>query len=325
MVKRLMGAAAVAALLALAGPAAAQDQAEYTMKLASPSQPADITVQAFRHFADLVNERSDGRIDVQVFDSAQLGDQRDYIESMRFGSIQGGEITTSVMSSVAEEFEVFNLPYLSRSMDHLKEVVEGGLDEEMNEILLENANLRILAWMIRAPRSVYGNRPIRTPEDFAGLKIRVMQSPAMLDAMETFGAKPVPISASERYMALQTGVVDAAENSPTVIVSEKEYEVTDVLSLTQHFLSPNLLVVDNNWFTSLPEDLQEIVLQAGEDAQDYAFEVESKANEATLGQLKEQGMEVVELDDVGAFVKAAQPIHDAYREKLGGLIDRFSK
>ncbi|MCF3933269.1 TRAP transporter substrate-binding protein [Acuticoccus sp. M5D2P5] len=322
MLKRLLSAAALAALVGAAAPASAAD---FTMKLASPSQPADITVQAFRHFADLVNERSEGRIDVQVFDSAQLGDQRDYIESMRFGSIQGGEITTSVMSSVAEQFEVFNLPYLSRSMDHLREVVEGGLNEDMNEILLDEANLRILAWMIRAPRSVYGNRPIRTPADFNGLKIRVMESPAMLDAMEAFGAKPVPISASERYMALQTGVVDAAENSPTVVVSEKEYEVTDVLSLTQHFLSPNLLVVDNNWFTSLPEDLQEIVLQAGKDAQDYAFEAESKANAETLDQLKAQGMDVVEVEDVSAFVEAAKPIHDAYREKLGDLIDRFSK
>lgn len=322
MLKRLMGAATIAASFAIAGPATAD--AEFTMKLASPSQPADITVKSFRFFADLVNERSDGRIDVQVFDSAQLGDQRDYLESMRFGSIQGGEVTTSVMSSVAEEFEVFNLPYLSRGMDHLRQVIDGGLDERMNEILLEGSNLRILAWMIRAPRSVYGNKAIRTPEDFSGLKIRVMQSPAMLDAMETFGAKPVPISASERYMALQTGVVDAAENSPTVIVSEKEYEVTDVLSLTQHFLSPNLLVVDENWFSSLPDDLQQIVAQAGREAQAFAFGAESQANEATLGQLQQQGMEVVTVDDVAPFVAAAKPIHDAYREKFGDLIDRFS-
>lgn len=326
MLRSLTWAASLVAVLATTSAAYAQaDEAEYTMKLASPSQPADITVRSFRHFGDLVEERSDGRIDVQVFDSAQLGDQRDYIESMRFGSIEGGEVTTSVMSSVAEEFEVFNLPYLSENMDHLRNVLDEGLAERMNEILQEEADLRILSWIVRAPRSVYGSRPIETPEDFDGLNIRVMQSPAMLDAMTAFGASPVPISASERYMALQTGVVDAAENSPTVILTEKEYEVADHLSLTEHFISPNLLVVDQNWLSSLPEDLQEIVIQAGKDAQDWAYQEETAAYESAIEKLRAQGMQITQVPNKEPFVEASQPIYDEYRERLGDLIDYFRK
>jgi tripartite ATP-independent transporter DctP family solute receptor len=301
--------------------------AEFELKLGSPSQPADTNVQAYFFFERAVEARSDGRIDVQVFHSGQLGDQRDYLESMRMGSLQAGEVTTSVMSTVADEFEVFNLPYLARSMDHLKEVLDAGLGEQMNELLQEKAGLRIVSWFIRAPRSIYSAKgAITTPEDFAGLKIRVMESPVMVKTFEILGATPVPIAATERYMALQTGVVDAAENSPPVVLSEKEYEVTKYVSLTEHFLSPNVLVMDNNWYNNLPEDLQSIIDVAGKEAGAYEFGLEVATTNAVLDQLRNQGMQVNAIEDKTPFVEKAKAVYAEYEDRIGKeLIEQFLK
>lgn len=320
--KGLLGLTA-AMTLAFGGTALAAD---FTLKVGSPSLPADTNVQAFIYFETLVEGRSDNRIDVQVFHSGQLGDQRDYLESMRMGSLQAGEVTSSVMSSVAEEFEVFNLPYMAHNMGHLRQVLDRGLHERMNTLLQEKANLRIVSWFIRAPRSVYSAKaPIKGPEGFDGLKIRVMMSPAMVKTMEILGAKPVPIAATERYMALQTGVVDAAENSPPVVLSEKEYEVTKYVSLTEHFLSPNLFVMDNRWYGNLPDDLKAIVDQAGKEAGAYAFGAESMMVTSVLDQLRARGMEINEIQDKAPFVEKVQPVYDEYRDKLGDLIKLFAQ
>ncbi|HEX5795934.1 MAG TPA: TRAP transporter substrate-binding protein [Geminicoccaceae bacterium] len=320
----LLGAAALVA--GLAGPGLAADP-EYVLKLGSPSQPADTNVQAYFFFERAVEARSDGRIDVQVFHSGQLGDQRDYLESMRMGSLQAGEVTTSVMSTVAEEFEVFNLPYLARSMDHLKAVLDGGLAEQMNQLLQNKAGLRIVSWFIRAPRSIYSARgPINTPDDFAGLKIRVMESPVMVKTFEILGATPVPIAATERYMALQTGVVDAAENSPPVVLSEKEYEVTRYVSLTEHFLSPNVLVMDNGWYGNLPEDLQTVIDQSGREAGAYEFGLEVATTNAVLDDLRTVGMEVNTIEDKTPFVEKAKAVYAEYEDRIGkDLIEQFLK
>jgi TRAP-type transport system periplasmic protein len=323
-IRTLLGLAALGA--ALAGPGLAADP-EHILKLGSPSQPADTNVQAYFFFERAVEARSDGRIDVQVFHSGQLGDQRDYLESMRMGSLQAGEVTTSVMSTVADEFEVFNLPYIARSMDHLKEVLDRGMAEEMNQLLQERAGLRIISWFIRAPRSIYSARgPINTPDDFAGLKIRVMESPVMVKTFEALGATPVPIAATERYMALQTGVVDAAENSPPVVLTEKEYEVTKYLSVTGHFLSPNVLVMDNNWYNNLPEDLRAIIDEAGREAGAYEFGLEVAMTDSVLGTLGGLGMQVNQVDDKLPFIEKVKPIYAEYEDRIGReLIDQFLK
>jgi tripartite ATP-independent transporter DctP family solute receptor len=320
----LLGAAALGA--ALAGPGLAADP-EYVLKLGSPSQPADTNVQAYLFFERAVEARSDGRVDVQVFHSGQLGDQRDYLESMRMGSLQAGEVTTSVMSTVADEFEVFNLPYIARSMDHLKAVLDGGLGEHMNQLLQERAGLRIVSWFIRAPRSIYSARgPINKPDDFAGLKIRVMESPVMVKTFEALGATPVPIAATERYMALQTGVVDAAENSPPVVLTEKEYEVTEYLSVTGHFLSPNVLVMDQNWYSNLPEDLQGIIDRAGHEAGAYEFGLEVAMTNSVLETLTGLGMTVNQVEDKAPFVDKVKPIYAEYEDRIGkDLIELFLK
>ena len=191
----------------------------------------------------------------------------------------------------------------------------------------ESTGLKILGWMIRSPRNIYNSRnAITTAADFNGMKIRVMESPIMTRTFELLGAVPVPLSAAERYMALQTGVVHGAENSVGIIVSEKEYEVTDYVSLTAHNITPNIIAFDKNYFDKLPADIQEVLLQAGEEAGAFATRLDSESQQATLDTLKSLGMKVNDIADKSSFTKAVSPIYAQYRDEIGGdIIDAFLK
>lgn len=304
---------------------AADAKGQYVIKMANPSNPEDNCVKAFYLFEQLVEERTDGRVDVQVFDSGQLGAHRDYIEQMQMGSLQAGEINTAVLSGFDPKFMVFDLPYLSKNVAHLESVLEGGLDAKLSKSLEETTGLKIIGWMIRAPRNIYNSRnAITTADDFKGMKIRVMESPIMTKTFQLLGAVPVPLSASERYMALQTGVVHGAENSVGIIVSQKEYEVTDYVSLTAHNITPNIIAIDNKYFNKLPADVQAVILQAGKEAGAYATKLDADSEAAVLEQLRGFGMQVNDIEDKSSFTDKVAPIYDQYRDEIGGdIIDAF--
>lgn len=304
---------------------AADGKGQYVIKIANPSNQEDNCVKAFYYFEKIVEERTGGRVDVQVFDSAQLGAHRDYIEQMQMGSLQAAEINTAVLSGFDSKFMVFDLPYLSRDIEHLESVLEKGLGEKLNASLEESTGLKIIGWMIRSPRNIYNSRnAINTANDFRGMKIRVMESPIMTRTFELLGAVPVPLSAAERYMALQTGVVHGAENSVGIIVSQKEYEVTKYVSLTAHNITPNIIAFDKKYFEKLPADIQQIVLEAGKEAGAYATKLDSDSEAETLEQLRGFGMQVNDIADKSSFVKAVAPIYSQYRNEIGGeIIDAF--
>lgn len=298
---------------------------EFILKMASPSNSDDNNVKAFYYFEEQVEAATDGRIDVQVFDSGQLGDHKDYIGSLQLGSIQAAEISTSVLNSIDPAFMVFDLPYIVKGMDHEREVIESGIGQILSDKLEEKADIVVGGWMIRAPRSVYSSRgAINSAEDFKGLKIRVMDSPIMIRTMELLEATPVPVSASERYMALQTKVVDAAENSPAIILAQKEYEVTTYLSLTEHFCTPNAIAFDKIFLDSLPEDLRKIVLEKAAEAGEYAQMLDAEGLVETLEALEAEGMSVIEVADKESFIKVLQPLYEEYTEKIGrDIIEAF--
>lgn len=302
-------------------------KAEFVLKMASPSNSEDNNVKAFYHFEEEVEKATDGRIDVQVFDSGQLGDHKDYISSLQMGSIQAAEINTSVLNSIDDSFMIFDLPYVAKGMDHERQVLDSGIGEVLSKKLEDKANIVIGGWMIRAPRSVYSSKgSITDVSDFKGLKIRVMDSPIMIRTMELLEATAVPVAASERYMALQTGVVDAAENSPAIVLAQKEYEVTKYLSLTEHFCTPNVIAMDKNFLDKLPEDLRTIVWDKAAEAGVYAQKLDADGLVETLKALEEEGMTIVEVPDKSSFVERLQPLYDEYADKIGqDIVDAFIK
>ena len=314
----ILGAAALVASAATAADA-------IKMKITTPSVEADAMTQGYIQFAKLVNMRSGGRIDAKVYHSGQLGSHRDSLEGLQLGTIQAAEINTAVVSAVAEEFEIFSLPYVIRSLDHAQEVLHNGVEAKLDGILRKKAGLTILSFYHRAARSVYSSKgPIEKVEDFAGLKIRVMQSPVMIKSMEVLGARPTPIAATERYMALQTKVVDAAENSPALVFTEKEYEVTKYLSITGHFFSPNVFLTSVKFFEGLPKDLQVIVKQAAIEGSQFAMGNEVAQADNSINTLKGLGMKVNFIEDKRPFVEKVKPLYKEYEKMIGkDLIEAF--
>jgi tripartite ATP-independent transporter DctP family solute receptor len=301
---------------------------QYVIKMATPSNPEDSCVRAFYDFKEMLEEKTEGRILVEVHDRGQLGSHADYIDSLGMGSIQAAEINTSVLSSIDPSFQVFDLPYISKDMDHqMKVLYEDGLGDILSEKLEKAAGIKIIGWMVRSPRSVYSSKgEIHGVDDFSGLKIRIMESPVMTKTMEYLGAVPVPLSATERYMALQTGVVDAAENSVPLIITEKEYEVTDFLNLTEHFITPNIIAMDVNFFNNLPEDLQKVVEETALEAGKLASKYDKEELDSSLVQLEELGMKITHIEDKTPFVEAVKPLYEEYSDEIGqDILDMFLK
>ena len=165
---------ALVMLLALAVPTAfAEDKAEYVITLANPSNPEDNVVKAFYYFEQIVEERSNGRIDVQVYDSGQLGSHADCIDSMQLHSLVAAEVNTSVLGNIDPAFSIFDLPYLADGMDGEIEVIASGLGDVLDQRLQDAANLKIVGWFVRSPRSIYTSKgPASCLADLAGTKIR---------------------------------------------------------------------------------------------------------------------------------------------------------
>jgi len=306
-------------------PSAEVKKGEFVIKVASPSAPDDSCVQAYFKFKELAESKSNGRISVQVFPNGQLGDQKNYIAQMQAGNIQIGEVSTPLLAPLVPAFAVFDLPYIATDMDHEIRVLQSGLGDKLSKSLEEKAGLKIVGWLVRSPRSVYSSKGvISSANEFKGLKIRVMQSPIMVKTMELLGAQAVAISANERYMALQTNVVDAAENSVPLIITQKEYEVTKYVSLTEHFITPNVMAMDAKFFNKLPPDMQKVVLDAGKEAGEYEVKVEKQQLADAIKTLESKGMKVNSIADKSSFREKVKPIYAEYQEKIGkDTIDVF--
>ncbi|MDC7246892.1 MAG: TRAP transporter substrate-binding protein, partial [Sphaerochaetaceae bacterium] len=247
------------------------------------------------------------------------------IEQMQMGSLQAAEINTAVLSGFDPKFMVFSLPYLAKNVEHLQSVLDSGLDKKLSASLEDSTGLMVIGWMIRSPRNLYNSRnPVNVASDFKGMKVRVMESPIMTKTFELMGAVPVPLSAAERYMALQTGVVDGAENSVGIIVSQKEYEVTDYVSLTAHNITPNIIAISKKYFDKLPSDIQQVIIEAGKEAGEYATKLDADNQAATIAQLEELGMLVNDIKDKSSFMEAVAPIYEQYRDEIGDeIMDAF--
>lgn len=301
---------------------------EFVITLANPSNPDDNVVKAFYYFEEIVEERSNGRIDVQVYDSGQLGSHADCIDSMQLHSLVAAEVNTSVLGNIDPAFSVFDLPYLTDGMDEEIEIIASGLGDELDQRLQEDANLKIVGWFVRSPRSIYTSKgPATCLADLAGTKIRIMESQLMSQAMTLLGMIPVPLAATERYMALQTGTVDAAENSVPLIITQAEYEVTDYVILTEHFCTPNVMVMDLDFYNQLPDDLKAIIDECGAEAGLYSSELDKDSLEEALDQLQnEYGMTICEIEDKTEFMEAVAPLYDDYRDTIGqDIYDYFGK
>ncbi|WP_206811168.1 TRAP transporter substrate-binding protein [Paradesulfitobacterium ferrireducens] len=278
---------------------------EFTLKFGHVADENNSWHKAALYFADEVKKKSNGRIEVKVYPNSQLGSEMDTINGIQAGTADM-TITGESLQNWAPKVGVMGALYLIKSDDQLKKVADGPIGKEIEQEILDKTGLRPLTWFARGPRYLTSNRPIKTPDDLNGLRLRVPNVPLYVKAWEALGAKPTPMALGEVFTGLQQGTVDAQENPLALIQSSGFYEVQKYINRTEHVRSWIYVVIGNKKFESMPKDLQQIVLDAAKDMQTYEHDLMLKDEQALTQKLQSEGMQFVDTDQA-AFEAKAKP------------------
>ncbi|MBW6392878.1 TRAP transporter substrate-binding protein [Billgrantia antri] len=317
--KTFYAIAASATLVTMALPAQADSWRGWNIH--PPGYP---NTEALEAFAENVTERTEGRLEVQVYNNGVLGDQPDAIEQTRNGALDFANFNMGPMGPIVKETNVLSLPFIFSSIDHMHEVMDGEVGQQFADALAEK-NLIALSWFDSGARSLYNTeRPILTPDDVQGLKIRVMNNDLYVDMIEALGGNATPMAYGEVYQALKTGVLDGAENNYPSFESSNHYEAVDYYSLTEHLIIPECLCIARaSWEALSPED-QEIVREEAIKASELQRQLWVEGSQASQQIVRDAGIEINEVEDKAAFQEKMEPVYAAFIEEnpdLEGLID----
>jgi tripartite ATP-independent transporter DctP family solute receptor len=275
--------------------------------------------RAIERFVNRVAERTGENFQIQTFPSEQAGNERQMLEAVVLGNLDIAKVSTGVISTMVPEFGVFDLPYVFRDLKHMMATVNGKVGQELSA-KAEARGVKVLMWIEQGTRSFYTvNKPIKTPADLKGLKIRTIQSPVMVDTINALGAVATPMGFGELYLALKSGVVDGAENAPDALWYNKHHEVAKYFSITNHFRTPVVVVMSKAKFDALPPEYKEIVTVTARETQDWAGSLYSEVSDALMASLKKAGMNVVEADEA-AFRTAVEPVYAKHSERFSELL-----
>lgn len=285
---------------------------------ADPGNPRSIAADSF---AEVVEENTDGRITVQVQGSEQLGSDAEMLQAVRQGTLHLTANSQGPLSAIVPEVALIGLPFLFDTPDDAYEVLDGEVGGQL-AAAAEEEGLKVLAWWDNGVRHITNNvRPINSPEDVAGLKIRTPEDPMTVDIFDALDANPTPLAFGELYLALRQGTVDGQENPLVNISSAKLYEVQDYLALTGHKYESTPFVIGTDTWESLSNQDQEVIQQAAEDARDQQRELMAE-QEAELVDELAQSMEVSE-PDKEPFREATSSVYDTWAEQYPELVDQL--
>ncbi|MGN7295090.1 TRAP transporter substrate-binding protein [Rhizobium sp. SAFR-030] len=282
------------------------------------------TVEAVKYMGQLLSERSNGRINVQVMNNSVLGSEKDTIEQTRFGVIDLNRVNAAPFNNLVKETVVLGMPFLFRSTDHMHKTVDGPIGDEILAAF-EPHGLIGLAYYDSGARSFYTTKkPIEKLADLKGMKIRVQQSDLWIAMMQAFGANPTPMPMGEVYSSLETGVVDGAENNWPSYESARHYEVAKNYTLTEHSLNPEILVMSKMSWDKLTPDDQKLVRQAAKDSVAKMRELWTAREKASEEKVRAGGVNVIKVDKA-EFSAAMKPVYDKFvtDAKLKDLLERI--
>jgi tripartite ATP-independent transporter DctP family solute receptor len=316
---KLAATAMVAAAL-MVGTASAQ-----TVLRSSDTHPDGYpTVEAVKYFGELLSEATDGRYSVEVFHSAQLGEEADTIEQTRFGVIDLNRVSMGPFNGLVPETKVPSLPYIFRSVEHMRKVMDSEIGDEILAAF-EPHGLIGLAFYDGGARSFYNSqKPIDSIDDLAGMKFRVMQSDVFVDMVNTFGANATPMPYGEVYSAIETGVIDGAENNWPSYDTSGHSEVAKYVTLDEHLIVPEVLVMaKTTWDKLTPED-QAAVRKAAKDSVVRQRELWDAQEKASMEKVIAAGSEVSQIDKQ-PLIDAMAPIYEKYADtpELKDLVARI--
>lgn len=287
-----------------------------TMKYAVTFPSAGTQAEGAEKFAELVEEYTNGSVDVEVYYASTLGGNTESMEGLRMGTIEATELSLTAISAYSDIWSTFSLPYLWESGQQAIDVISSEKVMEVLENDLEENGMMAIAWQNLGSRNILNTmRAINAPEDLKGMTIRVIQDPVLVDSISAMGGAPVTMAWSECYSGLEQGTINGLENSAPVIVANSMENVGKYYSLTEQFIMPDPILVSAAWFNMLTPDEQEGVLKAGEEyTRVWNEEIWPEAEAAALETIAEAGCAVNEVDKA-SFVEATQSVRDDFVEK----------
>ncbi len=280
--------------------------------------------KAYLYFAERVDALTNGEVEVRVFVNSALGGQRDLLEGLSLGTVHIAKSMTTLLSAYEPKIQVFDLPFMFAGREHLYKVLDGEVGKYFLRELLPQHGFLGLAYLDAGVRSIYNRtRPVTKLEDAAGLKLRVPESPIFTDSMQAFKILGTPMPVGDIYTALQTGVIDGAENSPIFYHLQSHFEAAKYFSYTEHMMPPDIVVMDNEFFKTLSEEHQKAILQAADDMVEWERNEWMNLEESTIEILKQGGVEFNAVDQSG-FREAAKGVWAKYAPIIGqDIIDRI--
>ena len=323
-IKLSAGLGAAVASLSPLSPASAQTKMVFK---ASDVQPAGYpTVVATENLGKKLETATSGRLSVQMYPSMQLGGEKETIEQTQIGAIQLLRVSVGSMGPIVDDINVVNMPFLFRNTAHAEQMMDGPIGQELLDKITAspNAGLVALCWMDSGARSLYNTKhPIKTIEDIKGLKIRVIGNPIFVDMMNALGGNGVAMGYDQVFSALQTGVIDGAENNPPSYVFDNHYTVAKHYALTEHLIVPEMVVFSKKTWETMSKDDQALLTKFSREAQLEERELWVKYEKQALDKARAGGVEIIEIADKKPFQDAVKPVWDKYGPKYAETIKRI--
>jgi tripartite ATP-independent transporter DctP family solute receptor len=319
-----LGAAAGLGMFAIGGRA----QAATKMLKASDVHPEGYpTVAAMESLGKKLEKATNGRLGVQMYASMQLGGEKEAIEQAQVGAIQFARVSVGALGPVVDDLNVFNLPFVFRSTDHMRKVIDGAIGQSLLDRITDDPNSKLvgLAWMDAGARSFYDTKhPINGIADMKGLKVRVIGNPMFVAMGNALGANAVAMGYDQVFSALQTGVIDGAENNPPSYVFDHHYEVAKFFSFTEHLIVPEIIAFSRPAWDGMSKADQDLLKKLGREAQMEERVLWDAKEKEALDKMKAARIAEVTGMDKAPFQAAVKPVWDKYGAKYAALIKQIS-
>lgn len=297
--------------------------ADMTLKIAEIHPAGYPTVVAQENMGKNIEKATNGELKFRMFSGGVLGSEKEVVEQVQLGAVQMTRVSLGTLGPVVPDVNVFNMPFVFRDHDHMRKVIDGEIGQEiLDKITNSEFNMVGLAWMDGGVRNLYTKKPVRKLEDLKGMKIRVIGNPMFIETFNALGASGIAMDTGEIFSALQTGVVDGAENNPPTMLEHNHFRNAKYYTLTGHLILPEPIVISKATWNKLTPEQQETVKKYAKEAQFDERKLWDEKSAASEAKLKEEGVEFIEVDKK-PFFDATAPIREKYGAPYADLIKRI--
>ena len=323
---QLIAAGLLAALTAFAY-TSAQAQQNLVLKASDVHAAGYPTVVAVENLGKKLAAATNGRLTVGMYPAMQLGGEKEAIEQAQVGAIAFARVSVGALGPVVDDLNVFNLPYVFRNTAHMQQVIDGPIGQDLlDKVTNSGKGLIGLCWMDAGARNFYDTKkPIKTIADLKGMKIRVIGNPIFVDMANAMGGNGVAMGYDQVFSALQTGVIDGAENNPPSFVFDNHYQVAKFYTLDEHLIVPEMLVFSKKTWDSMSKEDQVSLMKFAKEAQQEERKLWAEYEAKAMEKAKAAGIQIIEVSaaDKKAFQDAVKPVWDKYGPKYAATIKRI--